>query len=613
MTVRLLVGHVLSVLAGEPAGHYHTVVTSPPYWQLRAYATEPQVWDAASPGEAWGCEHVWAVEQTRTEKGPDGPEVEVPTAWVCAVCGAWRGELGQEPSPELFVAHLVAVMEAVKRVLRDDGTLWVNLGGCYWNNPGGQNGSSRREGGFRGISNKAVEANREAGRQDRTGRGHPFLKKLDYVDVPGLFARAMQEAGWIWRSEVVWVKTSPLPESVSGTRFERCRVRVSQAERSQQPAKMAGGGVRPQSGVLNGDAPGAEWADCPGCPRCAANQGYVLRRGNGRPTKSTEAVLLFAKKPGYFFDQEAVREPHEMQPQRRLTPRHSARDAAMAALRPDKVYPYRLRDVPGVEGNPAGRNLRDWWVLSPEPLAAAHYAAYPTTLPARCIKAGTSEWGCCPACGAAWARAVDAAPEYRALLSHRPYEQAFDLEAFRTYLRDCREAQGLSRAEVDEALGTNTAYAWWEGRNYLGAFRQRVPSPDLYERLKTVLRMDDRFDAAHERYLVSESTAWNSGRETMTLGKRAAPAAVREVRTLGWRPTCRCAGAAAGAPLPCRVLDPFGGSGSTGLAANRLGRDCTLIELKSEYADLARRRLGREPLSLFAQGPLGGQVEEGRG
>ena len=54
------------------------------------------------------------------------------------------------------------------------------------------------------------------------------------------------------------------------------------------------------------------------------------------------------------------------------------------------------------------------------------------------------------------------------------------------------------------------------------------------------------------------------------------------------------------APVPCRVLDPFGGSGTTALAANRLGRDCTLVELKSEYAALARKRVGREPLSLFA-------------
>lgn len=70
--------------------------------------------------------------------------------------------------------------------------------------------------------------------------------------------------------------------------------------------------------------------------------------------------------------------------------------------------------------------------------------------------------------------------------------------------------------------------------------------------------------------------------------------------TTAWRPTCRCPGVAEQAPVPCRVLDPFSGSGTTLLAANRLGRDATGVELKPAYNDLARKRVGREPLSLFA-------------
>ena len=79
--------------------------------------------------------------------------------------------------------------------------------------------------------------------------------------------------------------------------------------------------------------------------------------------------------------------------------------------------------------------------------------------------------------------------------------------------------------------------------------------------------------------------------------------ATRTDTTLGWRPTCRCPGVVEQAPVPARVLDPFGGSGTTALAANRLGRDCTLVELKPQYAELARKRVGREPLSLFAWKP----------
>ena len=142
------------------------------------------------------------------------------------------GELGQEATPELYVEHLVAVFRAVKRVLRQDGTLWVNLAGCYYNDPGGQNGRHPRGAvssqGHRGASGSAGN-----GRQKRGH--HPWLKPLDWVDVPGLFARAMQQDGWTWRSDVVWVKPSALPESVSGTRWERCRTKTA------KPASTTGG------------------------------------------------------------------------------------------------------------------------------------------------------------------------------------------------------------------------------------------------------------------------------------------------------------------------------------------------------------------------------------
>lgn len=486
MSTTLLEGHVLAVLEGLPAGHFHTVCTSPPYWQLRAYGTPPQVW-------------------------PDG----------------WVGELGQEPTPEAFVAHLVAVFSAVRRVLRDDGTLWVNLAGSYWSEPGGQNGTARmpplgagsqlhakQQETFRGISNKAVDANRENGRKQR-GQ-HPVYKPLDWVDVPGLFARAMQANGWLWRSDVVWVKPSALPESVQGTRWERCRVKVA----GQEPRGAQLGAINAQ--LADGTSPhltdlkGAEWGDCPGCPKCEKQDGLVLRRGSGRPTKATERVLLFAKRAGYFFDQEAVREQEADSTaerahlgQRPLSPK-TQQQIADGVWWPDPAG-RGLNDY-----GRAGRNLRDWWVLGPEPLKDAHYAAFPSALPERCIKAGTSEWGCCPACGAPWARCIG---------ERRPDNTGYP------------NGPGGSKRYASDVLG----------------------------------RGDSSTLATVARY---------------------------ETTTLGWRPTCPCQPQQP--PAPCRILDPFGGSGTTALAANRLGRDCTLVELKPAYAALARKRVGREPLSLFA-------------
>jgi DNA modification methylase len=482
VSVRVLEGHVLDVLSREQAGSYHVCVTSPPYWQLRAYGTEPQRWG-------------------------DG----------------WVGELGQEDSPEAFIAHLVDVFRAVRRVLRDDGSVWVNLAGAYFSEPGGQNGTGQstlvgantKHHLLRGISEKAKEANRQNGRNPR-GK-HPWLKALDWVDVPGLFARAMQEDGWLWRSDVTWVKPSALPESVSGTRWERCRVRV----KGQEPRGSGLGDLNARQGDtsahFDGRTAGAEWADCPGCARCAPHGGYVLRRGNGRPTKSSERVLVFAKRPGYYWDAEAVREPNTPGAIERFagSPNSPPRDKFQGweGKSPAAALAY------GTEWRGNGHSMRDVWSITSEPLKDAHYAAYPTALPDRCIRAGTSEWGCCPACGAPWARFVD------------------------------------TRFVPTQATNGRDG-KWGSG----GDPRSRIQT---------------------------------DGREQR---------GVNDTTTLGWRPTCRCPGATE-PPVPCRVLDPFAGAGSTGLAANRLGRDATLVELKPQYAALARTRIGREPLSLFASRP----------
>src|SRR3990167_7754720 len=155
-------GDALSILKQWPDNCIDCVVTSPPYWGLRSYGTEPLVWG----GDLAGCPHEWGEESYRrrsndggdatrkqeTNTGSVGRDVPIRHAF-CRRCGAWRGSLGLEPTPELYVQHIVEVFREVKRVLRDDGTCWINLGDGYagsWgnyhpNSPPGKHGQRLKE------------------------------------------------------------------------------------------------------------------------------------------------------------------------------------------------------------------------------------------------------------------------------------------------------------------------------------------------------------------------------------------------------------------------------------------------------------------------------------
>jgi hypothetical protein len=290
-------------------------------------------------------------EKQSTNRGNTGAGFLSRTA-TCARCGVMRCELGQEPTVERYIANLVSVFDAVRRVLRRDGLCWVNLAGSYFNNPGGQNGTSGN------VSARAIAANGQAGRQDRIGAAgkDSWLKPLDWVDTPGMFAHAMQKRGWYWRADICLVKKSPLPESVSGWSWQRCRVKVAPQPKGERQ-KYAALGLRDASGGIT-NAVAAEWADCPGCERCRANDGLILRRGNGRPTRAWERFLVFAKAPGAYFDSEAVREPYIYAESSlgRLSQNVAAQEGSWRANGGAKTN-GAMKAV----GDPsAGRNLKDW-------------------------------------------------------------------------------------------------------------------------------------------------------------------------------------------------------------------------------------------------------------
>ena len=215
-TPAILGGDVLDMLSCLPDDSIHCIVTSPPYWGLRDYGLRSVRW-----GGQVGCEHEWELTQPRHHRGADGANggagrVAVADLYdasqggsICRKCGAWLGQLGLEPTPERFVEHLAGVFDEVRRVLRPDGTLWLNLGDTYATHPSGLTGEKRWKAST--LSGRDHSGAEQAGRIDKRA---PGLKPKDLVGIPWRVAFELQRRGWWLRSDCVWAKPNPMPEAV---------------------------------------------------------------------------------------------------------------------------------------------------------------------------------------------------------------------------------------------------------------------------------------------------------------------------------------------------------------------------------------------------------------
>ena len=124
--------------------------------------------------------------------------------------GIGKGEIGSEPTPEEFIEALVTVGRELWRVLRDDGVMVMNLGDSY--NGSGGAGGDYAPGGLKD------------GQPRFPGRNVTALQTGDRMNIPHRVAAALQADGWLWRETIIWQKLSAMPESLNGTRWERCRV-----------------------------------------------------------------------------------------------------------------------------------------------------------------------------------------------------------------------------------------------------------------------------------------------------------------------------------------------------------------------------------------------------
>jgi DNA modification methylase len=296
VTVRILIGDVRERLRELPDESVHCVVTSPPYFGLRDYGV--------------------------------------------------AGQIGLERTPDDFIAAMVEVFREVRRVLRADGTLWLNLGDSY---SGGKMGrDDEDEASLRRRFEAFGTGRPKAGRKGANGQQRPVpagCKPKDLLMIPARVALALQADGWWLRSDIIWHKPNPMPESVTD-----------------------------------------------------------------RPTSAHEHVFLLAKSERYYFDQEAVLEPVSPNTHARLSQDvqnqiGSARAHAGGKTNGNMKAVGRKMAEPGsgVKNNssmdaalaimPSARNIRNVWTVATQPFSEAHFATFPPALIEPCIKAGCPEGG----------------------------------------------------------------------------------------------------------------------------------------------------------------------------------------------------------------------------
>lgn len=316
-TSQILHGNCLDVLKTLPAESVHCCVTSPPYYSLRDYGVD--------------------------------------------------GQIGLEANFEEYKCALIRVFSELWRVLRDDGTVWLNLGDSYAGSGKGGQSETKRSANWQPNYPKIGESSRVNAKTKCAGenRTSDNFRAKNLMMVPHRIAIALQDCGWNVRQEIIWHKLNPMPESV-----------------------------------------------------------------RDRFTNAHEYIFLLTKSPKYFFDAEAVKEPcsdktnlrvskNELKPNRQPREGVDVRGGNQGTGGIPIVSPktilgdlqLKVKNCSSFASSTkfpvATRNKRSVWSTSSEPNSEAHFATFPEKLIEPCVLAGTSERGACAECSAPYVRIVE--------------------------------------------------------------------------------------------------------------------------------------------------------------------------------------------------------------
>lgn len=292
---QILQGDALKMLRKLPTESVHTIVDSPPYWKLRDYGI--------------------------------------------------AGQIGLERTPEIYIKHLVKIFRECKRVLRHDGTLWLNIGDSY---AASEKNRTPEQATFKSNLKGSKDAQIAACHQPSKLVGG--LKPKDLVGIPWMLAFALRADGWYLRSDIIWSKPNPMPESVTD-RPTKSHEYIFLLSKSKQYYYDAAA-IRTQ--LIEHSQNIYPFSD--------ATKKDVLLRQRGKSDKQRG---------------------------------HSRKHAG---------FNERWDNMSVAEQMANGANKRSVWTVATQPFKDAHFATFPPNLIVDCIKGGTSEYGCCAECGSPYER-----------------------------------------------------------------------------------------------------------------------------------------------------------------------------------------------------------------
>jgi len=207
---KIICGDTLEVLKQIPSDSVDCIITSPPYWGLRDYGEATcKVW-----GGDPDCEHEFELEHIQrdpsktgiiSEKAKIGQGYRNYKSGFCKKCGAWYGQLGLEPTLDMYTEHLLEITAELKRVLKPTGVMFWNHGDCYGGSGCGK--GDYRNNNKRSLSNPNLYCEKP----------NPQLKltqKCMALQNYRLILRMVDEQGWILRNIIIWYKPNHMPESV---------------------------------------------------------------------------------------------------------------------------------------------------------------------------------------------------------------------------------------------------------------------------------------------------------------------------------------------------------------------------------------------------------------